>query len=263
MDAARESAVRLVPYPFAKSQGALLLEVTDTHAVVCLREDARPQVLAELRRVLGVPVRVASVEPAAPFERRLADAYSRANQSAAYVADNLGQDMDLSRLVREMPKVEDLLDSEDDAPIIRMINVLFTQALRQGASDIHIEPYESRSVVRFRLDGGLHNVVEPHRALHAAMLSRIKVMANLDIAEKRLPQDGRISLRLAGRQVDVRVATLPTGYGERAVLRLLDKEGGRLELQGLGMDQPTLASVDALVHQPHGIVLVTGPTGSG
>jgi general secretion pathway protein E len=144
-----------------------------------------------------------------------------------------------------------------------MINVLLTQALRQGASDIHIEPYESRSVVRFRLDGTLHNIVEPHRALHAAMLSRIKVMANLDIAEKRLPQDGRISLRLAGRQVDVRVATLPTGFGERAVLRLLDKEGGRLELQGLGMDPATQAAVDALVHQPHGIVLVTGPTGSG
>jgi len=263
MDAALEPAVRLIPYPFAKAQGALLLEMSTEQAVVCLRRGARAQALAELRRVLGVPVRVASVEPAEIFERRLADAYSRANQSAAYVADNLEQDMDLSRLVQEMPKVEDLLDSENDAPIIRMINVLFTQALRQGASDIHIEPYESRSVVRFRLDGTLHNVVEPHRALHAAMLSRIKVMANLDIAEKRLPQDGRISLRLAGRLVDVRVATLPTGYGERAVLRLLDKEGGRLELQGLGMDQGTLAAVDALVHQPHGIVLVTGPTGSG
>jgi general secretion pathway protein E len=230
MDAARESAVRLVPYQFAKAQGTLLVELSDTQAVVCVREGARAQALAELRRVLGVPVRVAGVEPAAAFERRLADAYTQANQSAAYVADNLEHDMDLSRLVREMPKVEDLLDSENDAPIIRMINVLLTQALRQGASDIHIEPYEGRSVVRFRLDGSLRNVVEPHRALHAAMLSRIKVMANLDIAEKRLPQDGRISLRLAGRQVDVRVATLPTSYGERAVLRLLDKEGGRMEL---------------------------------
>ena len=263
IDADRESAVRLVPYQFAKAQGALLLELGESHAVVCLRSGARAQVLGELRRVLGVPVRVSSVEPAAAFERLLADVYTRANQSAAYVADNLEHDMDLSRLVREMPKVEDLLDSENDAPIIRMINVLLTQALRQGASDIHIEPYESRSVVRFRLDGTLQNVVEPHRALHAAMLSRIKVMANLDIAEKRLPQDGRIGLRLAGRQVDVRVATLPTSYGERAVLRLLDKEGGRMELPSLGMAPATLASVDALIHQPHGIVLVTGPTGSG
>jgi len=263
MDAAREPPVRRVPYPFAKLHGALLLEVSAERAVVCLRQDARAQVLAELRRALGVPVRVAAVERADIFERRLAEAYSQANQSAAYVADNLEQDMDLSRLVQEMPKIEDLLDSEDDAPIIRMINVLLTQALRQGASDIHIEPYETRSVVRFRLDGTLQNVAEPHRALHAAMLSRIKIMANLDIAEKRLPQDGRISLRLAGRQIDVRVATLPTGFGERAVLRLLDKEGGKLELTSLGMEQATLAKTDELIHQPHGIVLVTGPTGSG
>jgi general secretion pathway protein E len=263
MDAVREPPVRSVPYPFAKMHGALLLEVSAREAVVCVREGARPQVLAELRRVLGVPLRVASVEPVEIFERRLAEAYSRANQSAAYVADNLEQDMDLSRLVQEMPKIEDLLDSENDAPIIRMINVLLTQALRQGASDIHVEPYETRSVVRFRVDGTLQNVAEPHRALHAAMVSRIKIMANLDIAEKRLPQDGRISLRLAGRQVDVRVATLPTGFGERAVLRLLDKEGGRLELTSLGMDDATLAKIDELIHQPHGIILVTGPTGSG
>jgi general secretion pathway protein E len=263
MDAVREAATCLVPYQFAKAQGALLLELSAEQASVCLRQGARPQALAELRRVLGVPVRVVSIEPAEAFERRLADVYTRANQSAAFVADNLEHDMDLSRLVREMPKVEDLLESENDAPIIRMINVLLTQALRQRASDIHIEPYEGRSVVRFRVDGTLQNVVEPHRALHAAMLSRIKVMANLDIAEKRLPQDGRISLRLAGRQVDVRVATLPTAYGERAVLRLLDKEDGRLELPSLGMAPATLASVDELIHQPHGIVLVTGPTGSG
>ena len=263
MDATREPPVRRIPYPFAKLHGALLLEVSAERALVCLRQGARAQVLAEIRRVLGVPLQVAAVERADVFERRLAEAYSQANQSAAYVADNLEQDMDLSRLVQEMPKIEDLLDAEDDAPIIRMINVLLTQALRQGASDIHIEPYESRSVVRFRLDGTLQNVAEPHRALHAAMLSRIKIMANLDIAEKRLPQDGRISLRLAGRQIDVRVATLPTGFGERAVLRLLDKEGGKLELTSLGMEDATLAKVDQIIHQPHGIVLVTGPTGSG
>ncbi len=263
MAEARESPVRQISYQFAKAQGTLLLELSPEEATVCLREGARAQALAELRRVLGVPIRVARVEPPEVFDRQLAEAYTRANQSAAYIADNLEQDMDLSRQVREMPRVEDLLDSENDAPIIRMINVLLTQALRQRASDIHIEPYESRSVVRFRVDGTLQNVVEPHRALHAAMLSRIKVMANLDIAEKRLPQDGRISLRLAGRQVDVRVATLPTSHGERAVLRLLDKEDGKLELAGLGMAPGTMASVDKLIHQPHGIVLVTGPTGSG
>jgi general secretion pathway protein E len=263
MSAANESPVRFVPYAFARTHGALLLEVIDGEARVCLRAGAAPQALAELRRALGMPVRVTALEEPEAFDRRLAEAYTRAGQSAAYVADNLEQDLDLSRLVQEMPKIEDLLEAANDAPVIRMINVLLTQALRQGASDIHIEPYETRSVVRFRLDGTLHNVAEPHRGLHAAMLSRIKIMANLDIAEKRLPQDGRISLRLAGRQVDVRVATLPTGFGERAVLRLLDKEGGRLELAGLGMDEATLASVDRLIHEPHGIVLVTGPTGSG
>jgi general secretion pathway protein E len=258
-----EQRERFVPYSFARTHGALLLEVSAHEALVCLRQGARVQVLAELRRFLGLPLRVVAVEPAADFERRLAETYTRTHQSAAYVADNLEQDMDLSRLVQAMPKVEDLLEAENDAPIIRMINVLLTQALRQGASDIHIEPYETRSAVRFRIDGTLHNVAEPHRGLHAAMLSRIKIMANLDIAEKRLPQDGRISLRLAGRQVDVRVATLPTGHGERAVLRLLDKEGAKLELPSLGMDAAILESVDHLIHQPHGIVLVTGPTGSG
>jgi len=263
MNAPNESPVRFVPYSFAKAHGALLLELSASEARVCVRAGVQPQALAELRRILGVPVRVTALEPAEVFDRRLAEVYTQANQSAAYVAGNLEQDMDLSRLVQEMPKVEDLLEAENEAPVIRLINVLLTQALRQGASDIHIEPYETRSVVRFRLDGTLQNVAEPHRGLHAAMLSRIKIMANLDIAEKRLPQDGRISLRLAGRQVDVRVATLPTGFGERAVLRLLDKEGGRLELPSLGMDDATLARVDRLIHEPHGIVLVSGPTGSG
>jgi general secretion pathway protein E len=263
VDANRESGVRLVPYSYARANGAMLLAVAEDHALVCLCEGAKPQALAEIRRIVGVPLRVTTVEPREKFERRLAEAYSRANQSAAFVAGDLEQTMDLSRLVQELPKAEDLLDAENDAPIIRMINVLFTQALRQGASDIHIEPYEDHSVVRFRIDGHLRGVAEPHRALHAAMLSRIKIMAELDIAEKRLPQDGRISLRIAGRQVDVRVATLPTGFGERAVLRLLDKERGRLDLESLGMDAPTLAGVDRLIHQPHGIVLVTGPTGSG
>jgi general secretion pathway protein E len=260
---ALDSPVRRIPYAFARGNGALLLELDAERALVCLRADARAQVIAELRRVLGVPVRVACIEAPEAFERRLADAYTQANQSAAFVAGNLEQDMDLSRLVQEMPRTEDLLDSENDAPIIRLINVLLTQALRQGASDIHVEPYEGRSAVRFRLDGTLHTVAEPHRALHAAMVSRIKIMANLDIAEKRLPQDGRISLRMAGRQIDVRVATLPTGFGERVVLRLLDKEGGRLDLASLGMEEGTRAQVDELIHQPHGIVLVTGPTGSG
>ncbi|MEW6611932.1 MAG: type II secretion system ATPase GspE, partial [Pseudomonadota bacterium] len=177
--------------------------------------------------------------------------------------DDLGESLDLEQLAQELPEIADLLEAEDDAPIIRLINALLTQALRENASDIHIEAFEDRSVVRFRVDGTLRDIVEPQRALHAAMVSRIKVMASLDIAEKRLPQDGRIALRLAGRPVDVRVSTLPTGHGERVVLRLLDKQAGRLDLEHLGMPTPTLERLDQLIHQPHGILLVTGPTGSG
>src|SRR5205085_7265312 len=129
--------------------------------------------------------------------------------------------------------------------------------------DLHFEPYEGRSVVRFRIDGVLRDVVEPPRGLHGALVSRLKIMASLDIAEKRLPQDGRIGLKLGDKQVDVRMSTLPTGAGERVVLRVLDKDSARLDLTALGMSAGTLASIDRLIREPHGIVLVTGPTGSG
>jgi general secretion pathway protein E len=252
---------RKIPYSFAKSKGVLLTHASPEGASVLVRDDASSASLAEVRRVLCVPLQ-ASLVSTAEFEQALASAYAQGDGAAAMVGD-IEQDMDLSQLVHDLPQTEDLLDTENDAPVIRMINALLTQAVRDNASDIHIEPFETRSVVRFRVDGTLKDVIEPHRALHAAMVSRIKIMAELDIAEKRLPQDGRITLRLAGRPVDVRVSTLPTGHGERAVLRLLDKDAGRLELTRLGMAGDTLAGMDALVKQPHGIVLVTGPTGSG
>src|SRR5216683_1944494 len=166
-------------------------------------------------------------------------------------------------LAESLPKVADLLESEDDAPIVRLINALFSQAVREGASDIHIEAFDQRSVVRFRRDGMLRDVLEPPQVVHGVIVSRIKIMARLDIAEKRQPQDGRIALRLAGRSVDVRVSILPTAHGERVVLRLLDKQAGRLDLTSLGMADTTLAALRDLVRQPHGIILVTGPTGSG
>jgi general secretion pathway protein E len=156
-----------------------------------------------------------------------------------------------------------LLESDDEAPIIRLINALLTQAVKENASDIHIEPYENRLVIRFRVDGVLREVLQTKRAVAPLVVSRIKVMSKLDIAERRLPQDGRISLRIAGRAVDVRVSTLPSGHGERVVLRLLDKQAGRIELTALGMDPRTQALMDEIIHKPHGIILVTGPTGSG
>ena len=254
-------AARRLPYTFAKKQGVVLTRC-DEHAALTVRAGARPEAIAEVIRQLALPVDATLVDADA-FEHILGNAYSQVDESTATLLDDAEQDMDLSMLLSDLPKSSDLLESENAAPVIRMINALLAQAVRDNASDIHIEPFETRSVVRFRLDGTLKDIAEPHRALHAAMVSRIKVMADLDIAEKRLPQDGRIALRLAGRPVDVRVSTLPTGYGERVVMRLLDKEAGRLDLARLGMSPPTLATMKRLTEHPHGIVLVTGPTGSG
>ena len=251
-----------LPYAFARDHGAMISRRLESGVEIWLREGVSPATLAELRRILKCPLHL-EVLPRDKFEKILQETYNQQQNHAADLVDDIEQVMDLQQLAQEMPKVADLLDSEDDAPIIRLINALLVQALRENASDIHIEPFESRSVVRFRIDGSLRDVIEPQRALHAAIVSRIKVMAQLDIAEKRLPQDGRITLRLAGRPVDVRVSTLPTGHGERVVMRLLDKQSGRLELDALGMSDGTLKELDALIRRPHGIVLVTGPTGSG
>ncbi|MHB1299551.1 MAG: type II secretion system ATPase GspE [Burkholderiales bacterium] len=253
---------KLIPYSFATQKGVLLSSIAPDGAEILLRAGALSETLAEVRRMLDMPVRAVMLDHD-QFEKALTELYSTTGESAAILADGFEQDMDLSRLIQDMPQIDDLLEAEGDAPIIRMINTLLTQALRENASDIHIEIFENRSVVRFRMDGVLRDIVAPHRALHAAMVSRIKIMSQLDIAEKRLPQDGRIALRLAGKPVDVRVSTLPTGHGERVVLRLLDKESGKLDLARLGMGDVTLSGALELIRQPHGIFLVTGPTGSG
>ncbi|MCD6733820.1 MAG: type II secretion system ATPase GspE [Burkholderiaceae bacterium] len=256
------SPARYVPYGFARTHQVLVTGVSGDAVEVWVGDRTPRQALAELSRTL--PLRLVTVhKPEAELAAAISRAYSQQEGSAASVVDEVESDLDLSRLLQDIPKIEDLLEAEDDAPIIRMINALLTQASRDGASDIHIEPFETTSLVRFRIDGTLRDVVRPRRELHAALISRIKIMAQLDIAEKRLPQDGRITLRIGGRPMDVRVSTLPTGHGERAVLRLLDKEAGRLDLARLGMSPGTLSAFDRLVHQPHGIVLVTGPTGSG
>jgi general secretion pathway protein E len=251
-----------VPYAFAKANGVVVSSLSEGLAQVAVRSGAHPGALAELRRALGVPLHARRVD-GAEFDELIASLYNAADGGAAALADDLAQDLDLSRLLQEIPRIEDLLESQNDAPLIRLINALFTQALREGASDIHIEPFETRSVVRLRIDGTLRDLIEPARALHGSIVSRVKIMAQLDIAEKRLPQDGRITLRVAGKPIDVRVSTIPTGHGERVVLRLLDKQAGRLDLSRLGMDDATLAHMDKLIREPHGIVLITGPTGSG
>jgi len=255
------SSTRL-PYAFAKSQGIILGADGGGAVEAFIHPGTRATALAEARRALGVRLHPVQLD-AAQFEKKLAESYSQSDQTVAEVADDIGQELDLSRLVQELPPIEDLLESADDAPIIRMINALFTQAVREGASDIHIEPFEQHSAVRFRIDGVLRDVIRPHRMLHAPMISRIKIMARLDIAEKRLPQDGRIGIRIGGKAIDVRVSTVPAGHGERVVLRLLAKNPERMVLDVLGMAPDTLSHIDEMIHRPHGIVLVTGPTGSG
>ena len=249
-----------LPYGFARSQ-QLLLEDSAGELTLCLHAASAPTAVAEVMR--KYPVRQVALEPAEALVHRISAAYAQGESNAAAVVSEVESDADLSRMMQELPAVEDLLEAADDAPIIRMLNALLTQAARDGASDIHIEPYERSSSVRFRVDGTLREVVQPNRALHAALISRLKIMAELDIAEKRLPQDGRISLRIGGRAIDVRVSTLPSAHGERAVLRLLDKSESKFTLEALGMSGEVLSRFDQLINQPHGIVLVTGPTGSG
>ncbi len=249
-----------LPYAFAKAH-SLLLEDDGQHLVLWAGETTPASALAEVTRLFDV--NRFEREASATLGQRIAAAYAGGESSAAAVIGEVESGVDLSRMMQELPAVEDLLEAADDAPIIRMLNALLTQAAKDGASDIHIEPYERSSSVRFRIDGTLREVVQPNKALHAALISRLKIMAELDIAEKRLPQDGRISLRIGGRAIDVRVSTLPSAHGERAVLRLLDKAESKFTLEGLGMSGHVLQRFERLVHQPHGIVLVTGPTGSG
>ncbi|MGJ7612401.1 MULTISPECIES: GspE/PulE family protein [unclassified Variovorax] len=250
-----------LPYAFARSQQLLLEEADDGRRTLWMSSHPARSAVGEVARKYGV--QAFEVLADAPLAQRISAAYSQGESSAAAVVSEVQNDADLSRMMQELPAVEDLLASAGDAPIIRMLNALLTQAARDGASDIHIEPYERTSSVRFRIDGTLREVVQPNRALHAALISRLKIMADLDISEKRLPQDGRISLRIGTRAVDVRVSTLPSAHGERAVLRLLDKSESKLTLESVGMQGDTLHRFEKLISQPHGIILVTGPTGSG
>jgi len=215
--------------------------------------------LDDMRRELGGEV-TPLLAPRDQIMLELNRVFDMASASAEEMLADLGSEGELSR---EIEQVRDLLESEDEAPVIRLVNTLISQALKERASDIHIEPFENNVLVRFRVDGVLHTVVTPPKGVQAAMTSRIKVLSGMDISEKRHPQDGRFRVRIAGREVDVRASILPTAYGERVVLRLLDRGRGVLSLAELGMNEDQLAQMGDVVAAPHGIVLVTGPTGSG
>jgi len=219
-------------------------------------------ILLELQRVLGQGFTLTEVGED-DFKKRLTREYQSGDGAAQRAVEDLGAEMDLSQIADDIEQRTDLLAGDDDAPVIRLINAILTQAVREKASDIHLETYEDRVAVRFRVDGVLNEVLSPKAELASVLVSRLKVMAKLDIAEKRLPQDGRITVRLAGHGVDIRVSTIPSAHGERVVLRLLDQAAGQLELKQLAMPTDVNDNFGDALTRPHGIILVTGPTGSG
>jgi general secretion pathway protein E len=253
--------IKMPSYSFAKRQGILLKQDTDKIEVLFLQKTTT-QALYEMRRLVDKAVPFIKISEDS-FEQLLQEVYEQKSGHAQQMVDDMQDNIDLSYMAQHLPTPEDLLESADEAPIIRLINALLTEAIKENASDIHIESYEKRMVVRFRVDGTLREILEPAREFAPMVISRLKVMAKLDIAEKRLPQDGRISLNIGGRTVDVRVSTLPSGHGERVVLRLLDKQANQLSLRQIGMVDQDLESIQDMIVRPHGIILVTGPTGSG
>lgn len=250
-----------LPYSFVKQSGVLLKQGVDSWVVVH-KEGATIQAISEALRIAPKAPLLECLSDA-DFEEAMVRFYQQEGGQSLAMAQGIGDDMDLASVAEALPESEDLLEREGDAPIIRLINAIMSEAVKEEASDVHIETFERRLVVRFRVDGILREVIEPRRALAPMLVSRIKVMAKLDIAEKRVPQDGRIVLRISGQEVDVRVSTLPSSHGERIVMRLLNKQAGRLDLTHLGMNDADRERLRNVISHPHGILLVTGPTGSG
>ena len=255
--------INRIPYQFAKRHSVLVGKNEDGSAAVITANKPTLEILTEIKRQYShSKIKIYTVNND-DFQFVLSRAYDKGRSQASDMVDTLGDEIDLEMLSQEVPVTTDLLETEDHAPIVRLINALLSQAVREGASDIHLEAFENNSVVRLRVDGILKDILNVQRALHSALVSRLKVMARLDIAEKRLPQDGRISIRLGERPIDIRVSTFPTQHGERVVLRILDKQGSRLDVGQLGMNDDLRARFEQIMQTPHGIILLTGPTGSG
>ncbi len=251
----------MLPFAFAKRHSVLLIR-DNLETTLMTSGGISPEIMAEVRRFSGEPLVYQKLETE-NFTQLLTEYYHQSSSGSLQHVAGIGDDIDLTSLADAVPAIEDLMEQSDDAPVIKLINALLTESIKEEASDIHLETFESRMVARYRVDGLLREVLSLQPHLASLLVSRIKVMAKLDIAEKRIPQDGRISLKVAGREVDVRVSTLPSKNGERVVLRLLDKAAGRLTLSHLGLSQDKKDLIEQMMTEPHGIVLVTGPTGSG
>src|SRR5947207_3137605 len=260
-DEVSQDLIGKVPINFAKQARLMPLRMEDDHVVVAVADPMDTGALDSVRLLLS-----ASVSPVLVPTQSILDCINSVYDRAKNEAEQLVGDLeagDLDTVAHELEEPQDLLDSNDEAPIIRLVNSLLFRAAKERASDIHIEPQEKDICVRFRVDGVLQEVIRPPKRFQNSITSRVKIMGGLNIAEKRLPQDGRIRVKLAGRDIDIRLSTTPTVFGERVVMRLLDKSAVLLDLVEIGMDKEQLRIMESLIHKSHGIILVTGPTGSG
>ncbi|AKF80812.1 type II secretion system protein E (GspE) [Myxococcus fulvus] len=253
--------VKRIPINFAKQAHILPLSLENDSVVLAVADPLDTSALDHARLLLGQ-----SISPRLALDSTITDAinsvYDRSINEAEQLVDEM-ETQDLDAIAHELDEPQDLLDTDDEAPVIRLVNSVLFRAAKERASDIHIEPMERELLVRFRVDGVLQEVIKPPKRYQNAIVSRVKVMGQLNIAEKRLPQDGRIRIKLAGRDIDIRLSTIPTTNGERIVMRLLDKTATLLDLAEIGMSQVTLHAMEAVIKRSHGIILVTGPTGSG
>jgi general secretion pathway protein E len=250
-----------IPLTFARQYKLVPVRAEDGVVLVAMSNPFDLQPLDDVSLLLQTPV-----EPILSTESEILSALNRLYDSGSQTAAEVIEDLDaegLDRLAHDLEVTQDILDQDTEAPIIRLVNSILSQAARDRASDIHIEPFERALKVRYRIDGILHEVLSPPKRLQSAITSRLKIMADLNIAEKRLPQDGRITIRVRNKEIDIRVSVIPTAFGERLVLRLLDKSGALLELEDIGFSRDYLEVYNRLIHRSHGIILVTGPTGSG
>jgi general secretion pathway protein E len=261
LDAVDAELVRQVPINFAKQALILPLGLEGESVALLVADPLDTTVLDHARMLLQ-----RNVSPHVATGALIVDAINGVYDRAVNEAEQLVGEMeaqDLQSLAHELEEPQDLLDTDDEAPIIRLVNSLLFRAAKERASDIHIEPMERELLVRFRIDGVLQEIIKPPKRYQNSIVSRVKVMGQLNIAEKRLPQDGRIRIKLAGRDIDIRLSTIPCTFGERIVMRLLDKTTTLLDFQDVGMGADTMHAMDQVIRRSHGIILVTGPTGSG
>jgi len=253
--------LRRIPINFAKQTRMIPLAAEPDGIAVAVADPLDTGAMDHARLLLG-----GAVSPRVALGSTIVDAINTVYDRSVNEAEQLVGEMesaDLDELAQELEEPQDLLDTDDEAPIIRLVNSLLFRAAKERASDIHIEPMDRELLVRFRIDGVLQEVIKPPKRYQASIISRVKIMAQLNIAEKRLPQDGRIRIKLAGRDIDIRVSSIPTAHGERIVMRLLDKNATLLDLAEIGMGAQALEGMDSVIRRSHGIILVTGPTGSG